>query len=199
MSSQENSPQQESTHNQSMQSPSILFLVLVSILTAAADLLSKAWAVHRLSMKGKGPAPIIELIKDRFYFKLAWNPAGAWSLFRNQPEHIRKPFFIVVSLIAIFAIVGMYRKLDSRQTALKWGLPLVLGGAIGNLVDRIRYGQVADFIDVIYWRSQGLERHWPTFNVADITICVGVGLMAIDFFFPVKRVAKLSKASTSIS
>jgi signal peptidase II len=68
-----------------------------------------------------------------------------------------------------------------RQRALRWGLPLVLGGALGNVLDRIRYGQVIDFIDVhVFWK--GADRHWPTFNVADIAICVGVGLMAIDMF-----------------
>src|SRR5690606_33350206 len=66
-------------------------------------------------------------------------------------------------------------------TALKWGLPLVLGGALGNLVDRIRYGFVVDFIDV-YMQMDGQPKHWPTFNVADISICVGVALMAIDMF-----------------
>jgi signal peptidase II len=62
----------------------------------------------------------------------------------------------------------------------------VLGGAIGNFVDRVRFGQVVDFIDVVYWTPWG-NNHWPTFNVADIAICVGVGLMAIDFLFPHKK------------
>src|SRR5262249_6305384 len=68
-----------------------------------------------------------------------------------------------------------------HQYALRWGLPLVLGGALGNVFDRIRYGYVIDFVDVhIMWH--GKDRHWPTFNVADIAICIGVGLMAIDMF-----------------
>jgi signal peptidase II len=58
---------------------------------------------------------------------------------------------------------------------MRWGLPLALGGAMGNLADRVRYGWVVDFIDVS-WKGH----HWPTFNVADIAIVIGVGLMAVD-------------------
>jgi len=78
-------------------------------------------------------------------------------------------------------IVSIYRRVHKDQTAMKWGLPLALGGAMGNLVDRIRYGWVIDFID-IYVKRGGREHHWPTFNVADIAICAGVGLMAVDMF-----------------
>ena len=94
---------------------------------------------------------------------------------------MRRPFFLLVSVAAIAFIMTLYRRLLPRQRALKWGLPLVLGGALGNVLDRIRFGQVIDFIDV-HLVYRGIERHWPTFNVADIAICVGVGLMAIDMF-----------------
>jgi signal peptidase II len=77
--------------------------------------------------------------------------------------------------------VTLYRKLVPRQHALKWGLPLVLGGALGNVFDRIRYGYVIDFVDA-HALYKGHDHHWPTFNVADIAICVGVGLMAVDMF-----------------
>lgn len=176
--------------------PSYLFLTLVSVLVLVADLGSKWWAVKALEKDGFR-LPAKELIKGRLALVLARNPGGAWGMFHDQPEKVRKPFFVVVSVIAVIVIVGMYRKLDRKQLALKWGLPLVLGGALGNLVDRIRYGQVIDFIDVVYWHNKaGLERHWPTFNVADIAICVGVGLMAIDFLFPHKRPVAPRKPAT---
>jgi signal peptidase II len=109
---------------------------------------------------------------------------------------VRRPFFLLVSAAAIAFIVTLYRRLQPRQRALKWGLPLVLGGALGNVFDRIRYGHVIDFID---YRADWVKAmndfvgrlfpghatstdHWPTFNVADIAICVGVALMAIDMF-----------------
>jgi signal peptidase II len=71
---------------------------------------------------------------------------------------------------------------------MRWGLPLALGGAMGNLVDRIRYGQVIDFIDMYFIRG-GREHHWPTYNVADIAIVAGVALMIIDMILPARRSA----------
>jgi signal peptidase II len=167
--------------------PSFVFLAVVSILVLVSDLGSKWWAVKTLEKDGFR-LPAKEIIKGRLAFVLARNPGGAWGMFHDQPEKVRKPFFVLVSVIAVIVIVGMYRKLDIKQHALKWGLPLVLGGALGNLVDRVRYGQVIDFIDVVYWTNKlGEPRHWPTFNVADIAICIGVLLMAVDFLFPHKR------------
>jgi signal peptidase II len=170
--------------------PSYAFLAFLSIFVLAADLGSKWWAVKALEKDGFR-LPAKEIIKGRLAFILARNPGGAWGMFHDQPEKVRKPFFVLVSIVAVVVIVGMYRKLDAKQHALKWGLPLVLGGALGNLVDRVRYGQVIDFIDVVYWKNKlGIERHWPTFNVADIAICIGVLLMAVDFLFPHKKPVK---------
>ncbi len=85
----------------------------------------------------------------------------------------------MVSAGAIVFIITIYGRVNRNQWAMKLGLPLALGGAVGNLVDRIRYGWVVDFIDFsLKWG--GREHHWPTFNVADIAIVIGVGLMAID-------------------
>jgi signal peptidase II len=167
--------------------PSFVFLVVVSVIVLVSDLWTKWWAVQNLEKDGFR-LPAKEIIKGRLQFVLARNPGGAWGMFHDQPEKIRKPFFVIVSIVAVAVIVGMFRKLDPKQRALKWGLPLVLGGALGNLVDRVRYGQVIDFIDVVYWKKpNGIEMHWPTFNVADIAICIGVILMAVDFLFPHKR------------
>ncbi len=191
------SPASAGPADQSVPAPSYLFLVAVSLLVLVSDLGSKWWAVKHLEKDGFR-LPAKELIKGRLALVLARNPGGAWGMFHDQPEKVRKPFFVVVSVIAVVVIVGMYRKLDPKQRALKWGLPLVLGGALGNLVDRVRYGQVIDFIDVVYWRKGVQDMHWPTFNVADIAICVGVGLMAIDFLFPHKRPVAVRKPAAAI-
>jgi signal peptidase II len=162
-----------------------------------ADLKTKAWAVAHLEQNGFRLPPK-EIMKNRIWLVLARNPGGAWGMLHEQPEKIRKPFFVAVSLIALVVIGAMYRKLDRRQHALRWGLPLVFGGAIGNLVDRIRYGQVVDFIDVVYWRNKaGIDMHWPTFNVADIAICIGVILMAYDFLFPFKQPTRRAPTSSA--
>jgi signal peptidase II len=157
--------------------PSYPFLALVSIATLAADVATKAWAERRLD----GYPGIVEVWKGHVTLLLAKNRGGAWGLLQTTSENVRRPFFLLVSVAAIAFIMTLYRRLLVRQHALKWGLPLVLGGALGNVLDRIRYGHVIDFIDVhVVYRN--IERHWPTFNVADIAICVGVGLMAIDMF-----------------
>jgi signal peptidase II len=170
--------------------PSPMFLAVVSIVSLVADVGSKLWAEKRL--EGTYPG-YIEVLDKHLMFVLAKNRGGAWGLLQGQSENVRRPFFLLVSVAAIAFIVTLYRRLQPRQHALKWGLPLVLGGALGNVFDRVRYGHVIDFID---YRADWIRKmneliqkynpthvvtdHWPTFNVADIAICVGVGLMAVD-------------------
>jgi lipoprotein signal peptidase len=157
--------------------PSYVFLALVSIISLAADVASKSWAEHHLdSYPGT-----VEVWKNHVTLLLAKNRGGAWGLLQSTSENVRRPFFLLVSVAAIAFIMTLYRRLQPRQRALKWGLPLVLGGALGNVFDRIRYGHVIDFIDC-HTLYKGIDKHWPTFNIADVAICVGVGLMAIDMF-----------------
>jgi signal peptidase II len=169
--------------------PSPSFLAVVSIVSLASDIVTKLWAEKRL----EGYPGYINVLDNHLMFVLAKNKGGAWGLLQGQSENVRRPFFLLVSVAAIAFIVTLYRRLQPRQHALKWGLPLVLGGALGNVFDRIRYGFVIDFID---YRADWIKKlneliqkkypahivtdHWPTFNVADIAICVGVALMAID-------------------
>lgn len=157
--------------------PSYAFLIIVSVVSLVADVGTKLWAENTLD----GYPGVIHVWEEHLSFILAKNPGGAWGLLHSTSENVRRPFFLLVSAAAIAFIVTLYRKLLPRQRALKWGLPLVLGGALGNVYDRIRYGHVIDFIDV-HMQYKGQEHHWPTFNVADIAICVGVALMAIDMF-----------------
>jgi signal peptidase II len=164
--------------------PSLVFLALVSIVTLAADVASKAWAASHLD----GYPGSVEVWKNHVTLILAKNRGGAWGLLQSTSENVRRPFFLLVSVAAIVFIMTLYQRLQAKQRALKWGLPLVLGGALGNVLDRVRYGHVIDFIDVhAVFRSKLLrweygEHHWPTFNIADVAICVGVGLMAVDMF-----------------
>jgi signal peptidase II len=173
-------PQQPEVHRPA----SIPFLVVVTVISLAADLVSKHYAKSRLSgfdLKTRS-MPRVEIWKGHLDFIFAQNPGGAWSFLRGLPDTLRRPFFLVVSAAAIVFIISIYRRIGDDQRAMKWGLPLALGGAMGNLVDRMRYGWVVDFID-IYISRRGREHHWPTFNVADIAIVVGVGLMAIDMLW----------------
>lgn len=172
--------------------PSFVFFGILSALSLLADVLSKAWAEIALTERALTGSPIV-LIEDHLALALAYNPGGAWGLLQNADETIRRPFFFMVSVVAIAFIVSLYGRLGRSQWALRWGLPLVLGGALGNLSDRITRNSVIDFIDYrAEWvrrinelvasgvNSWGVTDHWPTFNVADISICIGVGLMAVD-------------------
>jgi signal peptidase II len=161
--------------------PDYVFLGVVSAVSLALDLGSKWWAVSRLEGADPFTDRRVEVIEGFMSFVFARNKGGAWGLLQNESEAIRRPFFVLISIVAIAFIVSLYRKLTPQQLALKWGLPLVLGGALGNLVDRVRYGHVVDFIDV-YATWGGKLHRWPTFNIADVAICVGVGLMAVDMF-----------------
>lgn len=169
--------------------PSPMFLAVVSIASLVADVATKLWAEKKLA----DYPGYVTVIDNHLMFVLAKNKGGAWGLLQSESENVRRPFFLLVSVAAIAFIVTLYRRLQPRQYALKWGLPLVLGGALGNVFDRIRYGYVIDFIDyradwirklneliAKYYPKHVVTDHWPTFNVADIAICVGVALMAID-------------------
>jgi signal peptidase II len=143
---------------------------------------------------GRHGQPLV-LIDGLLSLIRAENHGGAWGLFQNKDELLQRPFFLIVNVVAIVFIVSLYRRLQPDQSALRWGLPLVLGGALGNVADRIRFGHVVDFIDM-YARWGGQIRHWPTYNVADIAISIGVGLMAIDMLWPRRR-ARISPAADS--
>src|SRR5690349_18309518 len=132
--------------------PSYIFLAVISIVTLGLDLGSKAWAVKNLDK----PFERVDLIHNHLGLMLAHNKGGAWGLLQNESEAIRRPFFVLISAVAITFIVSLYRKIVPGQWALKWGLPLVLGGALGNLFDRIRYGHVIDFIDMYAGAGTGL-------------------------------------------
>lgn len=167
---------------------SLSFLAVVALVSCAADLVTKGWAHARLTgfdPKRSG-AKVLTIIPDHLDFIFAQNPGGAWSFLRGLPDGLRRPFFLFVSAAAMVFIFSIYRRVHRDQTGMKWGLALALGGAMGNLVDRIRYGWVIDFIDVYVIRG-GREFHWPTFNVADIAIVAGVILMSKDMIVATRR------------
>ena len=100
---------------------------------------------------------------------------------RAVTEKFRAVFFMVVSLIAIVLIAMYYARLASNQKMLRVALALVMGGAVGNLIDRVIRSYVIDFIDWHWNDPNWMTRwHWPTFNVADTGISIGVALIALD-------------------
>jgi signal peptidase II len=140
------------------------FFVLlgVAILVLALDQLTKIWVSNSVPEGGWwSPLPGLWRV---FRITHITNSGAAFGIFPNQGN-----FFIFIAIVVVIAIVLYYRYLPTEGWLVRLSLGLQLGGAIGNLVDRIRYGHVVDFVDIGFW---------PIFNVADMAIVVGVGILA---------------------
>jgi signal peptidase II len=113
-----------------------------------------------------------------FRFRYAENPGAAFGLFRTVPESLRGPLFLSTTLAAAALLVLTMKRVKGLRSE-KWlmlGLPLILGGALGNAVDRVARGFVIDFIEIHYYD----KAYWPAFNIADAAICIGVAALLID-------------------
>lgn len=155
----------------------IVLLAIVAAITLGLDLWSKAWAWENLR-EGK----TVTVIKNWAYFEFGFNTGSAFSFLRDASY--ARVVFILVTILALAYMVKLARTLPTRWGSAYVAIALVSGGALGNLHDRLvrimdvrgedRYG-VVDFIKVFYWPNQP----WPTFNVADIALVFGVGLLFI--------------------
>ncbi|GMR20771.1 MAG: signal peptidase II [Gammaproteobacteria bacterium] len=139
-----------------------------AIVVVILDQLTKLLALHFLSDN------VVVKVMPFFNFVLAFNKGAAFSFLADADgwQHI---FFIVIALVVSVAIVIMARRLKPEEMQTALALMLVLGGAIGNVLDRMRLGYVVDFIDW-YYRTW----HWPTFNIADAGIALGAVLLIMD-------------------
>ena len=125
------------------------------------------------------PVPVIEPFLN---WTLAYNYGAAFSFLADQAGWQKWFFFFFSLVMSLFLIVYLV-KAPRKAKLLSFGLALVLGGALGNLIDRLLHGHVIDFIHVHYadvW-------HYPIFNIADIGICIGVALIVIDMLFLEKK------------
>ncbi len=105
------------------------------------------------------------------------NPGAAWGMFRGLSEGLRNAFFGIVSTGAVFIILRYYRKLREDQRFLQIALSFVLSGAVGNFIDRLARRYVIDFVEWYWWNRPDIR--WPTFNVADSLIVVGVAMLVL--------------------
>jgi signal peptidase II len=124
-----------------------------------------------------------------FDLTLMYNKGAAFSFLSDQGGWQRW-FFVVLALIITAVLIGWLRRLKPGEKWVAVSLSLIIGGAVGNVIDRILFGQVIDFIDVYYQAESCLpgfarlssECHWPAFNVADSAITIGVAIMLWDAF-----------------
>lgn len=152
-----------------------LFAIIAPI-TCLLDQLTKIWARHSLpkveTTRGIAGIPVT-VIENFWDWRLSENPGSAFGMFGETTGS--RIFLSIIGVVALGAIIWMLQKARDEHTRLIIALGLVAGGAVGNLIDRIAFGVVTDFI---VWKYHSHE--WPTFNVADIALVVGVGLLFID-------------------
>jgi len=146
------------------------FFAIVSTLVVVFDQASKLHIDYHFDLYESYP-----IIRGLFSLTYIRNKGAAFGILADSS--FRVPFFIFISILAILAILWFLRQRHDVQRLGNFGLALVFSGAIGNLIDRVRLGEVIDFIDV-YWR----QYHWPAFNVADSAITVGVAFLLLEMW-----------------
>ena len=156
--------------------------IVSAVLVGAVDQATKVWAVRDLP-----PFELREIVPGIFGLVHVRNTGVAFSLLSNLDPRWVHPFLILATVLAMGAVLAYIAYLPCRGAA-PVGLGLILGGATGNLIDRARLGYVVDFLD-LYWRNH----HWPTFNVADVGITVGVFLLLFDMVVAPKEPGDASR------
>ncbi len=146
------------------------FFAIISALVVVFDQATKLHIDYHFDLYESHP--IIPGLLSLTYIR---NKGAAFGILADSS--FRMPFFIFVSVLAILAILWFLRQRHAAQRLGNFGLALVFSGAVGNLIDRIRIGEVIDFIDV-YWR----QHHWPAFNIADSAITVGVAFLLLEMW-----------------
>lgn len=151
-----------------------IILLVLTLLIIVLDQLTKNIIRERFKLGDS-----ITVIADLFNITYVRNTGAAFGLLADADPAFRVPFFLIVPVIALFAIGYIFRKIPDQDVKLSTALSLVIGGAVGNLIDRVFLGYVVDFLD-FHWKFQ---YHFPAFNVADSAICVGVGILTLDLIF----------------
>ena len=147
----------------------VIFLITL-LLVVGLDQISKMYVISVMTLHSSHP-----VIDGFFNITYVRNPGAAFGFLANAAPMFRSLFLIVVSAAAIVMILWFLAKNKSAGMFLTFALSLILGGAVGNLLDRIRFGIVVDFLDfyIASW-------HWPAFNVADSAISVGAVLLIVE-------------------
>jgi signal peptidase II len=145
-------------------------LSIISLVILTLDQASKLYVDANFRLHESVP-----VIRDLFHLTYVRNKGAAFGILSESS--VRIPFFISVSIVAMLGILWYIRHIRNDQRLAIFSLSLVFSGAFGNLIDRIRLGEVIDFLDVFWQRH-----HWPAFNVADSAISVGVTLLFIEMW-----------------
>ncbi len=148
-------------------------LAIVAGIVVLADQISKALILKFLPYHQNFP-----VIEGFFNITHIRNPGGAFGLMANMNPAFRTVVFLFISSLAVGLILYFYHKTPNSQPHLATGFALIFGGAIGNLIDRIRLGNVVDFLDFYLGNL-----HWPAFNIADSGITIGIIIFIFHLVF----------------
>lgn len=146
---------------------------LIALLVVALDRSTKWSIAHKLTLHDS-----VAVIPGFFRIVHAENPGAAFGLFADSPSDWKIGLLILFSIVALMIVVTMLWKNSHRMTTTGIGLALILGGALGNLWDRLLNKRVVDFL--VFYIG---EHQWPAFNVADSAIVVGAGLLVLEILF----------------
>lgn len=139
---------------------------MVAMVVVLLDQISKAWVLAKIPLYKSIP-----IIPGMFSITHVHNPGGAFGFLAQNGSPWRHWIFVVAVLLALGMILYFHHQTPRTHPYLALGLSLIFGGAIGNLIDRLRIGEVVDFLDFYV-----ANYHYPTFNIADSAVTVGVGI-----------------------
>ena len=148
------------------------------VLTVAAIVLGLDQATKWYIRSTVGLYESVVVLDSFFHITHVRNAGGAFSLFAGAPNAVRLPFFVLVSIVAVTALLIFVGRVEPHRRLLLFALGAILGGALGNLVDRMLSGEVTDFLD-FHWHGW----YWPAFNVADSFISTGMVILLVYSFF----------------
>ena len=150
-----------------------VFLTCLAVLVVILDQATKLLVVDKVPVYGS-----LEVIPGLFNLTHIYNTGGAFGFLAGKSSLFRHLFFLTASVIAMAMIVYLYIQTPEDYFFLRCGLAMILGGALGNVIDRIRLGKVVDFLDLYV---KGL--HWPSFNIADSAITLGILVFIYHLLF----------------
>jgi signal peptidase II len=168
-----NQKKESSIHQDFGKKKKLMKLALIAGLIVLLDQITKAVILNSLPVYDS-----ITVIPGFFDITHIHNPGGAFGFFANQSLILRKVLFLFISSLAVIFVFYFYMRTPATHPMLANGFALIFGGAVGNMIDRIRFGKVVDFLDVYIgvW-------HWPVFNVADSAISIGVAVFIFHILF----------------
>ncbi len=157
----------------------IILYILTFLIIVGGDQITKIMIDHTLQLNSG-----YTIIDNFFYFRYTHNAGAAWGIFQGKLN-----FFFLASIVATIGIIYYFIQSKTYQKITRFGLVLVFSGMVGNLIDRIAFGYVRDFIDFIIF---GYD--FPIFNVADMAIVIGMFLVIIEVVIEEYKAWKISKS-----